>query len=259
MRQTLLMRLAGPMQSWGDSSRFGIRETRTEPTKSGVIGLLCAALGWDRFAETFPLDGRSLQLADLAALSFGVRVEREGVLRRDYHTAQNVLKAGAKVRPGKLPSASDLQGTVLSERFYLSDASFVVGLESEDDGLLAKLAQALIAPYWPLRLGRKAFVPSWPVAWAKRPEESILPLPLAEALAIATDPLRQGVTSSRSKGKERFLRIVLDASADGKPLQSRQFQFVSRSRYTDVPLSFAPRRFAPRDVFTYIRTDHASV
>ena len=49
----LLMRLAGPMQSWGTRSRFGNRDTGLEPSRSGVIGLLCAALGRPR-AE--PLD-----------------------------------------------------------------------------------------------------------------------------------------------------------------------------------------------------------
>ena len=45
---TLLMRLAGPMQSWGTGSRFDERDTQLEPSKSGVVGLLCAALGRDR-------------------------------------------------------------------------------------------------------------------------------------------------------------------------------------------------------------------
>ena len=38
---TLLLRLAGPMQSWGVQSRFSVRDTGLEPSKSGVIGLLC--------------------------------------------------------------------------------------------------------------------------------------------------------------------------------------------------------------------------
>ena len=40
MPYTLLLRLAGPLQAWGVSSRFSIRETLDEPTKSGAIGLL---------------------------------------------------------------------------------------------------------------------------------------------------------------------------------------------------------------------------
>ena len=72
---TLLLRFAGPMQAWGVDARFDVCRTNREPTKSGVIGLLAAALGLRRDA---PLD-------DLTALRFGVRVDREGQLLRDLH------------------------------------------------------------------------------------------------------------------------------------------------------------------------------
>ncbi|MCX6022801.1 MAG: CRISPR-associated protein Cas5, partial [Chloroflexi bacterium] len=52
---TLLMRLAGPMQSWGTQSEFRNRDTGIEPSKSGIIGLLGAALGWPRDADFTPL------------------------------------------------------------------------------------------------------------------------------------------------------------------------------------------------------------
>ena len=42
---TLLLRLAAPLQSWGMDSKFETRKTNREPTKSGVVGLLAAALG----------------------------------------------------------------------------------------------------------------------------------------------------------------------------------------------------------------------
>src|SRR5258706_11213757 len=74
---TLLLRLAAPMQSWGTQSRFVVRDTGLEPSKSGVIGLLCAALGRPREAP----------MEDLARLRMGVRVDREGVMQTDYHTA----------------------------------------------------------------------------------------------------------------------------------------------------------------------------
>ena len=65
---TLLLRLAAPLQSWGEDSKFETRRTRREPTKSGVIGLLAAALGRRRDE---PLD-------DLRGLRFAVRVDQEG-------------------------------------------------------------------------------------------------------------------------------------------------------------------------------------
>lgn len=141
---TLLMRLQGPMQSWGTTSRFDERDTQLEPSKSGVIGLVCAALGRDR---SEPLD-------DLAALRMGVRVDREGVPMRDYQTATGVVIATGKV---------DKARTVVSPRFFLSDAVFLVGLEGQDEALLQRVHDALRRPVWPLALGRKSFVPSAPV------------------------------------------------------------------------------------------------
>ena len=45
----LLLRLAAPMQSWGtDDSKYETRKTEREPSKSGVIGMLAAALGYKR-------------------------------------------------------------------------------------------------------------------------------------------------------------------------------------------------------------------
>jgi CRISPR system Cascade subunit CasD len=250
MPYTLVMRLAGPLQSWGVSSRFSIRETLTEPSKSGVIGLVCAALGWDRAADTHPIAGRARTLADLAALRFGVRVVREGVVRRDYHTAQNVLRAKAKLRPGKPTPDGDLQETVLSERYYLSDAYFLVGFESDELPLLLALDAALAAPYWPLRLGRKAFVPSLPVrlSTGEVPPSStggVVPLPLAEALLTTTPTNLTG-----------FSRYVVDAPKPGEPREAQHLAgtsltLVRRAQRTDVPLSFQLRQFSPREVSIY--------
>ena len=106
MDSTLLFRVEGPMQSWGTQSRFSHRDTGHEPSKSGIIGLVCAALGKPR--EERPGDGFPT-LRQLTALTMGVRVDREGRVERDYHTAQKILKAGAK-NPEK-PGKSDIKGT----------------------------------------------------------------------------------------------------------------------------------------------------
>jgi CRISPR system Cascade subunit CasD len=118
-----------------------MRDTGLEPSKSGVIGLICAALGRRRWEP----------IADLAALRLGVRVEHEGKMEVDYHTALNVIKASGE--PSKLGEA------VVSHRFYLAGADFLVGLEGEDVGLLREIDNALQNPCWPLFLGRKAFPP----------------------------------------------------------------------------------------------------
>lgn len=265
MPYTLLLRLAGPLQAWGVSSRFSIRETLNEPTKSGVIGLLCAALGWDRDAATCPIAGRERPLTELAALPFGVRVVRPGVLRRDYHTAQQVLRAKAKLKPGKPVAGGDLQETVLSERYYLSDAYFLVGFESDDEKLLLALDEALASPHWPLALGRKAFIPSLPVRYATPAyglapaATSIVQLPLAEALIAADDPAWYAQPRQRT-GEEakRFClhRLVLEANSSTAVVAAAAAVGIGLAtgrsvQYLDVPLSFSPRRFAPRTVTFY--------
>jgi CRISPR system Cascade subunit CasD len=154
MPNVLLLRFAAPMQAWGTSSRFSIRETGKEPSKSGVIGLLCAALGISRDEA----NTNNLTFNDLTKLKFGVRVNREGVMQKDYHTAQNIAKADGS-KPNK--------ETELSTRWYLADADFLVGLESEDFQLLETLQNAVKNPKWQLFLGRKSFVPSVPIYLAK--------------------------------------------------------------------------------------------
>ncbi len=208
---TLLLRLAGPMQSWGTQSRFGVRDTGLEPSKSGVLGLLCAALGRPRGE---PID-------DLAALIMGVRVDREGVVSRDYHTIQ-------KVRPEE----GGRQSATLSERFYLADADFLVGLSGEDVTLLHQLDAALRAPRWTLFLGRKSFPPGVPVALpggGVRPET-----PLAEAL-------RNELWHPRSnRGRPEAVRVVLE-SPDGPEVRQDQ---------PEPGPAFLHRRFMPRTVVT---------
>jgi CRISPR system Cascade subunit CasD len=151
---TLLLKLEGPMQSWGFRSRFDYRDTSLEPTRSGIIGLLCAAMGIAR--------GESISRFD--ALRMGVRVEKEGRPERDYHTALDVIKAD-----GSTP------GTVVSHRDYLADASFLVGLESKDLPLLEEITLALKSPCWLLFLGRKAFPLACPPLLPEaRPEKGSL-------------------------------------------------------------------------------------
>ena len=132
---TLLLRLAGPMQSWGTDSKFDVRRTQREPSKSGVIGLIAAALGISRQDRD--------ALLPLASMRFGVRVDREGTMMRDFHTAH----------PEKGSS-------YVTHRYYLADAVFTVGLESEDEELLGKIGEALQTPAFPLYLGRRACPPT---------------------------------------------------------------------------------------------------
>lgn len=146
----LLLQLAGPLQSWGDSSRFVNRNTRQEPTKSGIVGLLAAAQG----------RSREENIADLAQLRLGVRVDQAGRLTRDFQT--EVDWRTGKSKP-------------LTYRYYLADAKFLIVLEGDKD-LLSGLAEALRSPKYPLYLGRRSCVPSRPLVVGIQDEkmESVL-------------------------------------------------------------------------------------
>lgn len=159
---TLLLRLAAPLQAWGADSKFETRKTAREPTKSGVIGLLAAALGLRR-DETEPL-------TRLAQLRFGVRVEREGQLLVDFHTANREEDR----KKGKAP--------YVTYRHYLEDAVFLVGLESEDTALLQELAEALTHPVFPLYLGRRACPPTLPLCLGLREQGLVEALQAEPAL-----------------------------------------------------------------------------
>jgi CRISPR system Cascade subunit CasD len=173
---TLLIRLEGPMQSWGYRSRFDYRDTALEPTRSGVIGLICAAMGIAR--------GEDISRFDV--LRMGVRVDRDGRPERDYHTALDVIKADG--------SGTD---TVVSRRDYLADASFTVGLECADKALLEAIAASLNDPKWPLFLGRKAFPLAAPID-----RNTGQPLPI---VSVARGPLEQHLFESR-----RDQRVVME-------------------------------------------------
>lgn len=142
---TLLLRMVGPMQSWGTTSRFDQRDTGKEPSKSGVVGLLAAALGINRENWT--------DLEPLTCLSMGVRHDRPGVPKRDYQTAQHIISA----------DRSKIHETAVTTRDYLADAAFLVAFEGNNRALLEKVHDKLKNPTWPLALGRKSYVPSEPI------------------------------------------------------------------------------------------------
>ena len=217
---TLLLRLCGPMQSWGVDSRFDQRDTDLEPSKSGVLGLLCAAMGIDR--------GDWAALEPMTHWKMGVRVLKAGTLQRDYQTAQ--LKPYAE---------SSL--TTTSQRFYLADADFLVGLECPERSALERAQAALQEPHWTLCLGRKAFVPSRPVAVP----DGLVEAGLREALGGWV-----WVPDREEQQQPTRMRLVLEVeSGANDPGVGAESSFSER---WDLPLAaFAERRFGPRRVVKF--------
>ncbi len=217
---TLLLRSVAPLQAWDTQSNFSIRTTGREPTKSGIIGLLCAALGRPRIEP----------VNDLAELKMGVRADQEGVILRDWHTALDVYKAS-----GRQPAyPKHPKFTTISNRYYLSDAAFLVGLESPNRALLETLQDALRAPHWMLFLGRKACPPSMPVYIQNGIKESDLRTTLENHPWFGMYKKRY---DKLKKDNSRGVRIILEKD-DGERV------------HNDQPISFEKgnRQFAPRRV-----------
>lgn len=207
---TLLIPLVGPLQAWGLDARFDLRQTAPEPSKSAVLGLICCCLGRDR---SEPID-------DLTALSFGVRVDRDGQLLRDFHTAMDVVGSGdSKTR------------TVVSNRWYLADAAFMAAIEGPTL-LLQQIHQALAHPHWMPCLGRRSCIPTVPLA-----SGGVVDLSLLDALEQAA-PLVNGVDR---------MRVVID-DPEGSLVRP------------DHPLeTFSTRRFASRRMRSFSISAIASV
>ncbi len=140
---TLLLRLAAPLQSWGCGSKFNIRNTEREPTKSGVIGMIAAAMGIQRNDDPKKLE-------PLSKLRYGVRVEKEGKLLKDFHMVHE-YKNG------------EISNSHITERYYLSDAVFLAALEADSSAYLEEIVHALNNPVYPLFLGRRSCPVTLPV------------------------------------------------------------------------------------------------
>lgn len=210
----LLLRMGAPLQSWGTQSPFSIRDSGREPSKSGVLGLLAAALGRIRHES----------LEDLASLSMGVRVDREGTPLRDFHTIGGGRSLGQGY--GVYKANGDTGETAISTRWYLQDALFLVALQADDRISLEKLEKAIKSPIYPLFLGRRSCPPTFPLLLGileGKIEQLLMEYPLLDQTASGQQPHR---------------RLVLECPAqEGTPRM-------------DVPVSFDPlhRKYRTRYV-----------
>ncbi|MCG6493913.1 type I-E CRISPR-associated protein Cas5/CasD [Kitasatospora sp. A2-31] len=220
----LTLQLAGPLQSWGATARFARRTTENAPTKSGVLGLLAAALGIARDADT--------ELAELARLRFGVRIDQPGSRVRDFQTAHDL---------------DTEESMPLSERFYLADAVFIAAVQGED-ALVERLYEALRHPVYLPYLGRRSCPPARPVELGTHPGDDLTGV-------LGAEPWRAAEWYQRRRSREQDVSLTLLSEAPAGMASSG-------AMLRDQPLSYAPRhrRYALRPVHTSavtVRNPHA--
>ena len=183
----LLLRLAGPLQSWGEHSTFADRDTLRYPTRSGITGIFAAAQGLRRGE---PLDR-------YAPLTLTVRIDRPGVLLADFHTTGGGLPRGRTVPTAEGGRRAEGKATIVTRRMYLSDAVFTVAVEGPGQ-LIGDLAAALRSPRWQPYLGRRSCPPDQPLLLraAGRPGPGALPARAAARASGPTSTARSARTSS---------------------------------------------------------------
>lgn len=135
--KTLTIRLTAPLQSYGNEATFERRTTGDYPSKSAVIGMISAALGYSRD------DKRIEQLNDL---KFAVRVDQRGINLTDFQTAH-------------FKTVKWKEGRKVTYRDYLQDAVFVAAVGG-DEAAIEQIHSALKHPHYALFLGRRANVPA---------------------------------------------------------------------------------------------------
>lgn len=214
----LLFRLEGFLQSWGEHSSWTNRDTAYIPTKSGIIGILSSCLGYHRN------DSRIKALND--ALSIGIRVDRQGEVIRDYHTVQGSVEIGPN-RTGFKNAQRKIRlggNTIVSNRYYLEDASFLVAVAGEES-LLKQVDKAMCHPMHVAFLGRKACLPSVPL------------IPIMKEYESLEDALKCEAVCDRNDG------TVLPAEFDYGTDAGKTYGY-----RTDAVQSFANRTFNTRKV-----------
>lgn len=232
----LLLWLEAPMQSWGSDSKFGRRDTQIFPTKSGVMGLLCSALGAggqqrELLAEFATLNQTAISFARCnVKADVLVKQDREPLLR-DFHmvgSGYNEQDPWAKLL---IPKTSEGKaavggGSKMTYRYYLQDAAFALALEVPS-GRAQAVAEALQNPAWDVYLGRKNCVPT-DFIYRGIFDNELAALEQANVIAL-------------QKNRVEDFRVINGLSADGSgevfTINDVPVQFGEDKRYRDRQVS----------------------
>lgn len=232
----LILRLYGPLCSWGGPAVGELRPSADHPGRSAVLGLVAAALGLRR-------EDADAQAALSKSFAVAVRVDAPGRRMEDYHTVQ-APKARRGFAPAtrrqELLAGADHLETMVTRRGYLEDAVYTVALapRAEARWPLETVAEALRRPRFQPYLGRKSCPPALPLAPLVS-AAATLPDALAEAdAAWAERDALLAPLLTRGGGGERLLWDA-DFPADGlvahaetlrrdEPGDRLRWQFVER-------------------------------
>jgi CRISPR system Cascade subunit CasD len=219
----LLLWLEAPLQSWGADSKFGRRDTLPFPTKSGVLGLICAALGAsgeqrELLAEMAPLEQTVISYNRTRGGKDEVKrkAERETLLR-DFHMVGSGYDDSDPWQTLHIPKTAEGKkavggGTKMTYRYYLQDATFAVIAE--------------IPPQWLIFSPRLCKIPCTIYTWEERTVSRQI---LCSGVYSATKktPLRERKKPLLKKICSKISGLSPARRRPGKVLLSTMFPFNS--------------------------------
>lgn len=212
----LALMLDAPLQSWGFASRFQRRTTALHPTRSGILGMACAALGVARGSDAEKEWLARLESVRLTVLSIkrrpeGCRPPLDILRMEDYHTVSGTRRASGAIS----------NDAVISHRQYLLDAKFGVILAGPRS-TLEPVAEAMRNPRWGVWFGRKSCLPA---------------APILRGGVIATLEKAFAALGLDGRNPDEFSRVEEASSfADGT------------DTVMDAPVNFLTREFKPRRI-----------
>lgn len=196
--KTMLMEIKG-LQSWGcNESMTSRRQTLRFPTKSGIIGMFASALGLER--DMSNADKIGIGLNDLRSLEFGVRIDDDGTIGRDYRTMHE-YDYNVDMKTGLIHGRKfSRKPSEISERNFIMDAVFIVAVRGTDE-IMNRIHDSLNNPHYALYYGRKEFPASFDMLMNIK-MDNFLDVPIMTA--FENEP-----SHSRSNIK-RSLRVIID-------------------------------------------------
>ena len=155
-----------PLQSWSVESKFSLRNTFTFPTKSGIAGIILSSLGRGGEENEFLNHFSSFKET---AISFVPKEEKSQLSQviTDFQVVGNGYDESDIWQLNMIPKKRDGGkavggGAKLTFRQYLQDAHFAV-IQEADDVLANEIISGLLDPVWPIYLGRRCCIPTYPI------------------------------------------------------------------------------------------------
>lgn len=162
MKESIVIHLCGPLQSYGYKDYDRTRRTCQEPTSSAIAGIIACCGGIPRKDPGIDEIEKSFKIKRIRRLQtpgkIGEEKEKDSYyeILRDYQIVRPTEENPIFYANGKRSTSN-----LIEEKEYIMDAYFQVEIEGDRE-TIAKYKKWLQDPCWTPYLGRKCCVPSMP-------------------------------------------------------------------------------------------------